>query len=311
MELIRGYSHLTPRHHGGAVTIGNFDGVHIGHQAILKSLIETAQTLGIRSTVIIFEPQPQEYFANSSAPPRLTRLREKVRALSQWNLDYLLLLRFNAQLANLSAEAFIQQILVNGLKLRYLTIGDDFRFGKGRSGNFALLQTAGQHHGFEVVPMTTFNVEAERVSSTRIRAALHSGDLAQAESLLGRPYRLCGRVVYGYQRGRSIGFPTANINLHRTVCPVRGVYAVRVLGLASGQPGYGVANIGHRPTIGGTHPLLEVHLFDFTGNLYGHYLQVELLHRIRDEQRFASFAELRQQIQHDAQMARQLLSNPT
>ena len=215
MELIRGLHNLRPHHHGCVATIGNFDGVHLGHQAVIGQLAEKGEALGLPTTVICFEPQPLEVFRPDEVPPRLTRLREKLQALKRYSVDRVLLIRFNQRFAAMTAEAFIDEVLVRGLGIRYLVVGDDFRFGKGRTGDFAMLQQAGQQHGFQVVSMHTFSVDGERVSSTRVRAALVNGELETAEKLLGRPYRMCGRVAHGDKIGRTIGIPTANIFLHR------------------------------------------------------------------------------------------------
>ncbi len=303
MELIRGLHNLKSRHRGCVATIGNFDGVHLGHQAVLGQLSEQAAAMGLPTTVITFEPQPGEYFQGGEAPARLTRYREKVLAMRRFSVDRLFCLYFNRALARLSPEEFIDQVLVKGLGVRYLVVGDDFRFGQSRMGDFETLKQAGQQHGFPVVSMHTFSIGGERVSSTRVRLALEMGLLDQAEQLLGRPYRLCGRIVHGDKRGRQIGFPTINLYLHRDKLPVRGVFAVEVFGI-EGEPVKGVANIGVRPTVGGTRALLEVHLFDFDQQVYGRYVQVELLHKLRDEQRFESFDALKHQIDIDAAQAR-------
>ena len=303
MELIRGLHNLRTRHHGCVATIGNFDGIHLGHQAVLGQLAEKAAALGLPVTVITFEPQPQEYFNHGELPPRLTRLREKLTALQRFSVDRVLCLSFKQGLAQLSAEDFIRRVLVKGLGIRYLVVGDDFRFGQGRAGDFAMLQQAGKGHGFEVAHMHTFAIGGARVSSTRIREALQGGDLATAEQLLGRPYRMSGRVAHGNKRGRTIGFPTANIFLHRARSPVDGVFAVEMFGI-EGEPVRGVANVGTRPTIDGTQALLEVHLFDFSGDIYGRHVHVDFLHRIREERRFESFEALKAQILLDAEAAR-------
>jgi riboflavin kinase/FMN adenylyltransferase len=218
-----------------------------------------------------------------------------------------LLLPFNRALAEMEAETFIQRVLVEGLGVRYLVVGDDFRFGKGRRGDFAMLKQAGAEHGFEVVTMHTFEIGGSRVSSTRIREALQVGDLALAEQLLGRPYRMCGRVAHGNKLGRTIGFPTANIFLHRKKTPVDGVFAVEMFGI-EGEPVAGVANVGTRPTIDGTRSLLEVHLFDFSADIYGEYVFVDFLQRIREERRFDSFDKLKEQILLDAEKAREFFT---
>lgn len=309
MQIIRGTYNLKPEHRGCVATIGNFDGVHLGHQAVLGQLAEQAEKLCLPLTVVSFEPQPQEYFRPEQAPPRLTRFREKVQALRRYAVDRVVALRFNQAFSQQSPEAFIRRLLVDGLGVRYLVIGDDFRFGKDRAGDFAQLQAAGRSHGFEVVNMHTFVLDGKRVSSTRVRSALAEGDLNAAEKLLGRIYRMSGRVAHGDKKGRTIGFPTANIHLHRINTPLRGVFAVQLFGL-EGEPLCGVANLGTRPTVGGMKTLLEVHLFDFEGDIYGRHVHVNFLHRLRDEQRFDSFDALREQIQCDVEQARQFFANP-
>ena len=303
MELIRGFHNLQPRHRGCVATIGNFDGVHLGHQTVLGQLADKAAELGVPSVVISFEPYPMEFFAPAKAPARLTRLREKIRALMRYSVDRMLCLRFDKAFAEQPAREFIDRVLINALDVRYLVVGDDFRFGHQRKGDFALLEEVGKQQGFEVVHLHTFNIEGSRVSSTRVREALDSGDMAMAEKLLGRPYRMCGRVAHGDKRGRTIGFPTANIHLHRHNTPVKGVFAVELFGV-KGEPVAGVANVGTRPTVDGTRSLLEVHLFDFAEEIYGEYVHVEFVHKLRDEVRFDSFDELRKQIDLDAEQAR-------
>lgn len=298
MELIRGLHNLQPRHRGCVATIGNFDGVHLGHQAVLGQLAEKADELNLPATVITFEPQPQEYFAPDKAPSRLTKFREKLQALRRFSVDRLLCLSFNRRLAAMGADEFIQRILVDGLGVRYLVVGDDFRFGHGRQGDFAALQAAGQWHGFEVVHMHTFEVDGERVSSTRIRQALNAGDMQAAIRLLGRDYRMSGRVAHGEKLGRQLGFPTANIYLHRKVSPLQGIFVVEVFGI-TGEPLQGVASLGTRPTVNGTRVLLEVFLFAFNQDIYGEHIQVSFLHKLRDELRFDSLDALKVKIQQD------------
>jgi len=309
MELIRGLHNLKPRHRSCVATIGNFDGVHLGHQAIIGQLADAGSELRLPTTVVVFEPQPLEHFQPDAekVPPRLTRLREKLQALRRYSVDRVLTLRFDDRLANMPPDEFIRRILVDGLGIRYLVVGDDFRFGARRAGDFSLLRRAGEMHGFQAVPMHTFMIDGERVSSTRVRQALLAGDLATAEKLLGRPYRMCGRVAHGDKRGRTIGVPTANVHLHRVATPVKGVYVVEVFGLHH-EPVTGVANVGSRPTVDGTRTLLEVHLFEFSREIYGHYININFLHKIRDEQRFASFEELKLRIQRDIDEARAWLA---
>ncbi len=308
MQLIRGLHNLNASHHGCVATIGNFDGVHRGHQAVFAQLLEEGQRLGLPATVITFEPQPLEFFAPERAPARLTRLREKLQAIAESGIERVLLLEFNHHLAAMSAEAFVQRILLQGLGIRHLYVGDDFRFGQGRRGDKALLERMGREQGFDVDNLRTVSLAGTRISSTRIRAALEQGDLTTAEACLGRPYRVCGRVAHGDKRGRTIGFPTANVDLKRKVCPLGGVFAVRVGGIVAGETLPGVANIGTRPTVtGDPRYLLEAHLFDFSEQIYGRHVEVTFVQRLRGEQRFDSFEQLRQQIERDSQAARQLL----
>lgn len=303
MELIRGTQNLQRFNDGCVLSIGNFDGVHLGHQAVLKQVIAKAHQLKVPSVVMSFEPQPLELFAKDQAPARLTCFREKYQHLKLMGLDRWLCVTFNRHFAQQSAEDFIQQLLVDTLNVKYLVVGDDFRFGLDRLGNFAMLKAAGEKFGFDVVSTESFCVASERVSSTAIRQALACDNLMLAESLLGRPYSVIGRVAHGRKLGRTIGFPTANVPLKRAVSPVLGVYAVEVYG-ASPVPIYGVANIGFRPTVGGKRPQLEVHLFDFDGDLYGRPIEVVLRHKLRNEIKFESIEALTAQIERDSQSAR-------
>ncbi|RJQ48890.1 MAG: bifunctional riboflavin kinase/FAD synthetase [Gammaproteobacteria bacterium] len=304
MELIRGLYNLRARHRGCVATIGNFDGVHLGHQAVLGQLASMSAELDMPATVIIFEPQPQEFFARDKAPARLTRFREKIQALRRYSVQRVLCLRFDDRLAHTPPGEFIQRLLVEGLAVRRLVVGDDFRFGYRREGNFSLLQQAGEQYDFQVVAMHSYSVEGVRVSSTRVREALAQGDLEAAQKWLGRPYRMSGRVARGDRRGSALGFPTANIHMHRMVSPVAGVFAVEVYGLER-EPLEGVANVGTRPTVDGTRCLLEVHVLDFDQDIYGRHVQVEFLHKLRDEQRFASLDELKNAIARDCEQARE------
>jgi riboflavin kinase/FMN adenylyltransferase len=288
-------------------TIGNFDGVHLGHRAVFQRLLAKGRELGLPATVITFEPQAMEYFAPDRAPARLTRLREKLTAIEGCGIEQVMLLEFGPRLAGMRARDFVRELLVDGLSARHLLVGDDFRFGRGREGDFRLLEAMGMEHGFSVEDLHTITHGDERVSSTRVREALARGDLHLARHMLGRPFRICGRVAHGDKRGRTIGFPTANINLHRRGSPLRGVYAVVVDGLAD-EPLAGVANIGVRPTVGGEpRYLLEVHLFDFSADVYGRHAEVEFRLKLRDEQKFDSFSALKLQIERDASAARAYL----
>jgi len=303
-EFIRGLHNLRPEHKGCVATIGSFDGVHLGHQAILRQLIQVAREKNLPAVVIVFEPQPHEFFAGDKAPARLMRMREKLEALWAAGVDKVLCLHFNQELRSLSAEQFIDRVLVQGLAIKHLVVGDDFRFGCDRKGDFALLQIKGAELGFEVTDTHTLEIDGKRVSSTRIRHLLEAGDFAEAEKLLGKPYGIYGRVVYGKQLGRQLGVPTANVDLRRYRSPLHGVFAVTAI-FKDGTQVQGVANIGVRPTVNGLKkPLLEVHLFNFSRDIYGVVIDVVFRHKLRDEQKFASLDELKAQLQTDISQAK-------
>ncbi|MBB3231880.1 bifunctional riboflavin kinase/FAD synthetase [Halomonas stenophila] len=307
MQVIRGLHNLRDEHRGCVATIGNFDGVHRGHQAILDQLRERARTLSLPVTVVVFEPQPREFFAGDQAPPRLTRLRDKVELLAELGADRVLCLPFNDALRSLTARAFIDLVLVRGLGVRHLVVGDDFRFGCDRLGDFALLEAVGAEQGFGVEHTRTFLLDGERVSSSRVRTLLASGNFAQAARMLGRPYRLGGRVVRDRQLGRTIGVPTANLPQPARSLALQGVYAVTTT-LPDGRCAEGVANIGWRPTVGSHRPVLEVHLFDFDGDLYGQRLSVLPCAKLRGEVKFESLDELKAQIAADQARARRFFA---
>lgn len=307
MELIRGIQNIRSQHQGCVLTIGNFDGVHRGHQALLKNLKQEALQRGLPTVVMIFEPQPLELFSPEKAPARLTRLRDKIKYLAQCGIDYLLCVKFDKQFAAQTPEEFVSSLLVKKLGVKFLAIGDDFRFGNNRAGNFQFLQQAGEKYGFEVANSESYCDKGLRISSTAVREALQNDDLTRAADLLGHPYSVCGRVVYGNQLGRTIGFPTANIPMKRLVAPVSGVYAVDVYLNANQPPLAGVANIGSRPTVKGQGVQLEVHLLDVNMDLYGRRIDVVLRKKIRNEQRFASLDALKQQIVNDVATARDFL----
>jgi riboflavin kinase / FMN adenylyltransferase len=287
------------------LTIGNFDGVHRGHQALLARLVTHARKVALPSAVMTFEPHPREFFAPDSAPARLTSLREKLSLIADEGVDHAYICRFNARFAALTAEQFIERILVQGLSVRHLIIGDDFRFGKGRAGDFEMLRRAGVEFRFGLEAMETVSVQGERVSSSALRDALQESDLAHAARLLGRPYGIAGRVIHGRKLGRELGFHTANIQLKRNRVPLSGVFAVRVSGEGVGMRN-GVANLGMRPTVSNTlQPTLEVHLFDFDGDLYRHHLTVDFQAKLRDQAKFDSLQALSRQIGLDVAQARQ------
>ncbi|WLG57671.1 bifunctional riboflavin kinase/FAD synthetase [Pseudomonas extremorientalis] len=305
MQLVRGLHNLRPEHRGCVATIGNFDGVHRGHQAILARLRERAVELGVPSCVVFFEPQPREYFTPETAPARLARLRDKLQLLAEEGVDRVLCLAFNQRLQSLSAAEFVDRILVDGLGVQHLEVGDDFRFGCDRVGDFDFLQQAGVNQGFTVEAAQTVELDGLRVSSTQVRNALAAADFALAERLLGRPFRIAGRVLHGQKLARQLGTPTANVQLKRRRVPLTGVYLVSVD--IEGQSWPGVANIGVRPTVAGDGKAhLEVHLLDFAGDLYDRRLTVVFHQKLREEQRFASLEALKTAINADVAAARAL-----
>lgn len=334
MELIRGIHNFKPEHRGSVVTIGNFDGVHLGHQAIIRRVIEQAKTRNLSSVVIVFEPQPMEYFSvlaanngnnpNNSvpenkrqqlkgdntpkSPARLMRFREKYLCLKELGIDRVLCLSFNQKFRSLSASEFVEKVLLQGLGVEFLVVGDDFHFGNDRSGNFQYLQAAGEREGFEVEDTETITIDDERVSSSRIRKTLEKDNFQLAKKLLGVPYSISGKVVYGKSLGRKIGTPTANIALHRQKSPLHGVYVISWED-TSGRQYNGVANIGTRPTVDGDGELLEVHLFNCGEDLYGRYAKVTFLEKIRNEEKFESVDILKQKIEEDKAFGQQYFKN--
>lgn len=302
MLVFRGYSQPAPN--DTVLTIGNFDGVHLGHRALLSRLTATAADLGLPATVLTFEPHPREFFAPQSAPTRLTTLREKLELIADDGVELAYVCHFNAALSALGAEAFVERVLVGALRVRHLIIGDDFRFGAKRAGDFALLCAAGLRFGFKVEAMDSVTLDGERASSSAVRAALGSGDLARAAQLLGRPYAIDGRVVHGDKVGRQLGFATANIRIKHDRPPLLGVFAVEVR-CPDGRVLKGVANLGFRPSANSVlRPILEVHLFDFEEDIYGAHLNVRFLHKLRAEMKFPSFDALKAQIACDVEVAK-------
>ncbi|MFN3751942.1 MAG: bifunctional riboflavin kinase/FAD synthetase [Thiobacillus sp.] len=306
MRITHGFRPLGTPH---AVTIGNFDGLHLGHQAMLARLMDVARVRGLPSCVLSFEPHPREFFAPEAAPARLSTLREKAEHLARLGIDRLHVFRFDRAFAALSAEAFIDQALGVTLQARYVLVGDDFRYGAKRMGDFALLKEKGRLLGFDAEHLPTVEVDGERASSTAVRAALAAGDLEHAARLLGRPYGISGRVVHGDKLGRDIGFPTANIQLKHNRPPLMGIFAVELCGL-NGAPLPGVASLGKRPTVKGADamPVLEVHLFDFKAEIYGRRVRVDFLHKLRDEAKYPDLDTLVAQIRRDVDDARQFLA---
>ncbi len=307
MQLIRGLHNIRPEHRGCVATIGNFDGVHLGHRKILEALKQKAFELGVPVCVITFEPQPREFFQKKCAPARLSSLREKLLLLGENDVDQVLCLPFNEPLRKLAADDFVSRVLLKGLGIRYLIVGDDFRYGCDRDGDFEHLERMGERHGFEVCDTRTVLLDHGRISSTRIRDALVANQMADAERMLGRPFTMIGRVVKGRQLGRTLGFPTANIRVHRKQLPLKGVFAVHAW--VNGRCHDGVANLGTRPSVAGNSPLLEVHLLDFKGDLYNQTLKVEFVEKIRDELKFDSLEALQDAIARDSDTARKILKN--
>ncbi|MCN4143589.1 MAG: bifunctional riboflavin kinase/FAD synthetase [Thiohalomonas sp.] len=332
MEIIRGLHNLSKQKQRCVATIGNFDGVHSGHQYILSQLSKKARADQLPSIVITFEPQAQEFFVPQRSPARLTRFRDKAEVIADCGIDKLLVIHFNESFSQLTAEHFVQQILIDKLAVNYLQVGDDFQFGKDRGGSFAILLESAKEFSFEVENTPTFAIDNERVSSTRIRQALEAGNMDLTRQLLKRSYSMSGHVQHGAKRGRTISFPTANVPLHRETPAVSGVFSVRLWGKDLGickntidadvketndarrQGKYapqginGIANIGYRPTVDGQKGLLEVHLFDFKGDLYGKLVHVNFLHKIRDEMKFDSFEILKEQILKDVVEAKAYFS---
>ncbi len=292
-----------------ALTIGNFDGLHLGHQAMLKRLTDAARSLGLPACVMTFEPHPREYFAPEQAPARLSNLREKLELFEKFGVDRVFILRFNHRFAQVSAENFIDRILCAGLKVRWLLVGDDFRFGAKRAGDFKMLQEAGLSNNFTTQAMESVLVSGQRVSSTIVREALANGDLALAERYLGRHYSISGKVVHGENLGRKLGFPTANIQMKHNKPPLSGIFAVEVYGLGD-KPLQGAASLGVRPTINDKgKATLEVFLFDFDGDIYNKHLHVDFLLKLRDEMKFPSLEALTAQIAADVENAKKFFLN--
>jgi len=306
VQLIRGIGNIRPDHHGCVLTIGKFDGVHLGHQAVCKNLIEKAKQLNLPSSVMVFEPQPEEFFALEKAPPRLSNLRDKYNQLKLLGIDRLICIRFENSFAKQSPTHFVENLLRDKLGTRFLVVGDDFKFGYERKGDFAFLQQIASQCGFDVVNTKSYQMNNDRISSTLIRQALRVGDFSAAKQMLGRDFALFGKVVHGEKNGRKIGFPTANIKIKTPKLPISGVFAVRVH--VNGQDYDGVANLGVRPTLSGQQLQLETHLFGFSGDLYGRPISVRFINKIRDERRFNSLDDLKQQITKDAITAKAVLS---
>jgi len=315
MQIIRGLHNCQKKHLNSVLTIGNFDGLHLGHQKMLEQLNAEASRLNTHRCLMTFEPLPREYFARGNLDSaRLMNRNEKIRVLNRFpssiRPEYLMFLNFNQSLASMSATDFIEQILVDKLKIKSVIIGDDFRFGNDRQGDFALLKEYGVKHQFAVSNIESHCIDDNRVSSSLIRQALIDNRLADADKMLGRAYKICGHINHGAKLGRTIGFPTANIHLRRAETPLHGVYSVTMHSQKHGDIA-GIANVGRRPTVDGKHVQLEVHLFDFEQTIYGERVCVSFQQKIRDEKKFESFDDLKQQIKIDCEQARKLLATET
>jgi riboflavin kinase/FMN adenylyltransferase len=315
MQIIRGLHNCRKQHKNSVLSIGNFDGLHRGHQKIFEQLRDEANRLKTHCCLMTFEPLPREYFAHDKATARLMNRGEKIRTLSNFppavRPDHVLFLNFNQALSRMSAAQFIEDILIEKLDVKSVIIGDDFRFGCDRKGDLELLQSFGRQHGFAVANIASHCIGDQRVSSSLIREALSDDRLADADNMLGRAYTICGHINHGDKRGRTIGFPTANIHLRRAKTPLHGVYSVTMhrlkKGVISRSDVAGIANVGHRPTVNGKRVQLEVHLFDFNEEIYGEQVCISFQHKIRDEKKFTSIDELKQQIKIDCEAARKLL----
>jgi len=292
---------------GSVVTVGAYDGLHLGHEQLLERVNSASRELGLPSVVMSFEPTPKEFFARPAPPARLMRFREKFDALAGHGIDIFYCPRFNAQMRDIAADAFIRRILVHGLNSRHIVVGDDFRFATKREGTLEHLQRAGAALGYAIEQVPSIKVGDVRVSSTVIREALWDGEIEQATALLGRPYRMSGKIILGEKVGRTLGFPTANVDLRRKQSAVMGIFAVRVQGLPGG-PKDAVASVGTRPTFDGTKPLLEVHLFDFDQDIYGKYIHIDFVARLRSEIKYDSVDELVAQMHRDADNAKSILA---
>ena len=309
MRLVRHLSDLPfeQLRTGSVVTIGAYDGLHLGHEQLLASVRAASSERELPSVVMSFEPTPKEFFATDSPPARLMRFREKFEVLAEHGIDYFYCPRFDARMRDISADDFIRRILIHGLGARHIVVGDDFRFARKREGNIEQLRSASRALEYEVEQVPSIVVDDIRVSSTAIREALSSGDLQRATVLLGRPYRMSGNVIMGEKVGRTLGFPTANVDLRRRQSAVMGIFAVRVSGLVDG-PLDAVASVGTRPTFDGTKPLLEVHIFDFDADIYGEYIHVDFVSRLRSEIKYDEVGELVAQMHRDTDNARSMLA---
>jgi riboflavin kinase/FMN adenylyltransferase len=307
MDFVRGLHNLRPRHRGCVLTIGAFDGIHLGHQEMIRVLRERAREYALPAVVLSFEPTPREFLNRDAPPARLTRFRERFDALAACGVDRFVCLRFDERMRQTPPLEFVDRVLVKALGIRHIVVGHDFRFARGHDGSVETLRTMGPANGFGVTEVPPYEVDGVRVSSSLIRGALEAGDMQLAAKYLGRPYRITGKVIAGQRLGRELGYPTANLRLHRRATPIAGIFAVRVsgAGLANAP---GVASLGTRPAVNGKELLLEAHVFDFNGDLYRRYVHVDFIARLRDELWFPSMDALVEQIHRDAAQARQILA---
>lgn len=310
MEFVRGLHNLRAWHRGCVLTIGAFDGVHRGHQEMIRLVREQAARHELPAAVLSFEPTPREYFAKGAPPARLTRFRERFAAFQRYGVDRFVCLRFDERMRSMNQDEFVERVLVRGLGVRHVVVGHDFRFARNMGGSVATLREHGPRFNFEVTEVPPFEIDGQRVSSSLIREALNAGDMTRAAKLLGRPYGITGKVIDGAKLGRKLGFPTANLRLHRRATPLAGVFAVRVSG-AGLNDAPGVASLGTRPVVNGKELLLEAHVFDFAGDLYRQYVTVDFIARLRDELWFPSVDELVVQMHKDAAQAREILAAGT
>lgn len=307
MEFVRGLHNVRPQHRGCVLTIGAFDGVHRGHQEMIRVLRAQAEAWGLPATILSFEPTPREFFAKGTPPARLTRFRERFDALRDSGVDRFICVRFDERMRGIPPEEFVEGVLVNKLGIKHVVVGHDFRFASNHDGSVATLREFGARCGFAVIEVPPFELDGERVSSSLLREALKAGDMARAAKFLGRPYRITGKVIGGARLGRQLGFPTANLRLHRRATPVAGVFAIKVSGCGL-KDAPGVANLGTRPAVNAGELLLEAHVFDFSGDLYRRYLHVDFIARLRDELWFPNVEELVAQMHRDAAQARAILA---
>lgn len=309
MKLIRGSTEISKIESPTIATVGNFDGLHLGHQEIIRYVSERAKSEGLESALVSFEPTPKEYFSGEKAPARIYSLRDRFTITRSLGIHHFVCLRFNASLANMQADDFVDKILARTLNIKILVVGDDFRFGHNRVGDIQLLRGMGPKLGFEIEDMNTIALADTRISSSLVRENLVAGKFNKVQALLGRAFEISGRVFYGDKKGRTIGFPTANISFNRRIPPILGVFVVTAT--IGDQSWHGVANVGHRPTVKGLRDQLEVHLFDCDENLYGQRLTVRFLVKLRDEQKFSSLDALKHQISLDVQQAKQFFVERT